>query len=150
VPILAHNLLWGDEDPLFPPTQTGLGDNGGFVPVGLRRGDCWRGAGPIRAIFLKAFVAAGLPYFNPHSFRNTLVQHGQRVCSTIEEFKAWSQNLGHERVMTTLTSYGTVAPHRQAELIRGMGATKPADAVDPAYVAKVMAAMRQVTGDGLA
>lgn len=121
---LRTALLWGDEDPLFPPTQIGLGENGGFAPVGLRRGDCWQGAGSIRDIFRKAFEAAGLPYFNPHSFRDTLVQHGERTCTTIEAFKAWSQNLGHERVMTTLTSYGTVAPHRQAELIRGMAAPK--------------------------
>ncbi len=116
---LRNVLLWGDDDPLFPPTLIGLGKSGGFAPVGSRR-ECWHGAGPIRDIFRKAFEAAGLPYFNPHSFRDTLVQLGERLCSTPEEFKAWSQNLGHERVMTTLTSYGTVAPHRQAELIQGM------------------------------
>ena len=102
-------LLWGDDDPLFPPTQIGLGENGGFAPAGLRRGECWQGAGPIREIFRKAFEAAGLPYFNPHSLRDTLVQLGEQVCITPEQFKAWSQNLGHDRVMTTLTSYGTVA-----------------------------------------
>ena len=142
-------LLWGDDDPLFPPTLIGLGENRGFAPVGLRR-ECWHGAGPIRDIFRKSFEAAGLPYFNPHSFRDTLVQLGERVCTTVEEFKAWSQNLGHERVMTTLTSYGTVLPHRQAELIRGMTASKPAMAIDPAYLAQVMAAMQHVRGGGLA
>lgn len=38
-----------------------------------------------------------------------------------------------EHVLTALTSYGTVAPHRQAELIRGLGQT-PVDIsvlVDP-------------------
>ena len=84
------------------------------------------------------------------AFRDTLVQLGERICPTIEAFKSWSQNLGHERVMTTLTSYGTVAPHRQAELIRGMSASKPAIAIDPAYLAQVMAAMQQVAGDGSA
>jgi integrase len=103
---LRTTLLWGDDDPLFSPTQIGLGENGGFMPIGLRRGECWQGAGPIRDIFR-----------NPHSLRDTLVQLGEQVCTTPEQFKAWSQNLGHERVMTTLTSYGTVAPHRQAELI---------------------------------
>ncbi len=151
---LRDTLLWGDDDPLFPPTQIGLGENGGFAPVGLRRGECWQGAGPIRDIFRKAFAAAGLPYFNPHSFRDTLVQHGERTCPTIEAFKAWSQNLGHERVMTTLTSYGTVAPHRQAELIRGMGmakgaAGKVAANIDPALVAQVLAAMQNLPGEGL-
>ena len=146
---LRATLLWGDDDPLFPPTQIGLGETGGFRPVGLRRGDCWQGAGPIRDIFRNAFTAAGLPYFNPHSLRDTLVQLGEQVCTTPEQFKAWSQNLGHERVMTTLTSYGTVAPHRQAELIRGMGAVngaagRLATAVDPALVAQVLAVMQNL------
>jgi RNA-binding protein YlmH len=61
---------------------------------------------------------AGLPYFNPHSFRNTLVQLGQQVCQTPEQFKAWSQNLGHEKVLTTFLSYGEVACQRQGEIIQ--------------------------------
>lgn len=145
---LRTSLLWGDDDPLFPPTQIGIGAGGGFVPVGLRR-DGWHSAGPIREIFRGAFEAAGLPYFNPHSFRDTLVQLGEQICPTIETFKAWSQNLGHERVMTTLTSYGTVAPHRQAELIRGMAADQPHQQIDPGYIAQVMAAMQKLTGNGL-
>lgn len=142
-------LLWGQEEPLFPPTLVGRGECGGFAPLGLRR-DCWHGAGPIRDIFRDAFVGAGLPYFNPHSFRDTLVQHGERVCVTAEQFKAWSQNLGHDRVMTTLTSYGTVAPHRQAELMRSMTVGGHAPAIDPAYLVQVLAAMKQVSGAGLA
>lgn len=151
---LRANMLWGDDDPLFPPTQIGLGENGGFIPVGLRRDECWQGTGPIRGIFRKAFEKAGLPYFNPHSFRDTLVQFGEQVCPTIEAFKAWSQNLGHERVMTTLTSYGTVAPHRQAELIKGMGGQKalpskqPAN-VDAALVAQVLAVIQNLSDEGL-
>jgi integrase len=147
---LRTTLLWGDNDPLFPPTEVGLGKNGGFEPIGLRRGECWRGAASIRKIFRNAFEAADLPYFNPHSFRDTLVQLGEQVCKTPEQFKAWSQNLGHERVMTTLTSYGTVAPHRQAELIRNMGATAApagelAATVDPAFVAQLKAALQSMS-----
>jgi hypothetical protein len=37
---------------------------------------------------------------------------------TAEQLTAWSQNLGHEDVLTTFTSYGAVAPHRQAEIMR--------------------------------
>ena len=119
-------LLWGDEDPLFPKTQVGLGETGGFQPVGLSR-DHWRGASSIRTIYSKAFEAAGLPYFNPHSFRDTLVQLGERICTTPETFKAWSQNLAHDKVLTTFTSYGSVSPQRQAELIRDLGKSKPVD-----------------------
>ena len=145
---LRTGLLWGDDDPLFPATQLGLDANGAFPPVGLRR-DGWSNAGPVRKIFQNAFAVAGLPYFNPHSFRDTLVQLGEQTCQTVEQFKAWSQNLGHDRVMTTLTSYGNVAPHRQAELIRGMGAAKGAmgqlaGSVDPALVVQVLAALQNM------
>lgn len=118
---LRGALLWGESDPLFPATRMATGPDGGFVVAGLTR-ECWSTAEPIRRIFREAFTAAGLPYFKPHSIRDTLVQLGERVCATPEQFKAWSQNLGHENVLTTFTSYGAVASHRQATLIRGLNA----------------------------
>jgi hypothetical protein len=42
------------------------------------------------------------------------------MCPTIEHVKAWSQNLGHEHAETTLTSYGSIGPHRQEELLRSV------------------------------
>ncbi|WP_397581177.1 tyrosine-type recombinase/integrase [Sphingorhabdus sp.] len=123
---LREKLLWGDDDPLFPATLIAIDESGGFAPSGLRR-ENWKSAAPIREIFKAAFETAGLPYFNPHSFRNTLVQLGERTCTTAETFKAWSQNLGHEQVLTTFTSYGRVAPHRQAALIRAMDRSRVGD-----------------------
>ncbi len=79
-----------------------------------------RNASPA-TLYQEAFERAGLPYFNPHSFRNTLAQLGEKVCKTPEEFKAWSQNLGHEKVLTTFLSYGAVACQRQGEIIRDLG-----------------------------
>ena len=43
---------------------------------------------------------------------------GQKHCQSIEEFKAWSQNLGHADVLTTLCSYGEVQQHRQGEIFQ--------------------------------
>ena len=68
----------------------------------------------------EAFSKAGIGYFNPHSFRKTLALLGGTRCKTPEEYKAWSQNLGHENVLTTFSSYGAVNSHRQAELIRSL------------------------------
>lgn len=120
---LRTRLHWGEDDPLFPKTHMGLGDTGGFQANGLMR-EHWSGTGQLRAIYRDAFAAASLPYFNPHCFRDALVQLGERICTTPEQFKAWSQNIGHERVLTTLTSYGKVPATRQAELIRGLGKAK--------------------------
>ncbi|MCA8906589.1 MAG: tyrosine-type recombinase/integrase [Rhodospirillaceae bacterium] len=117
---LTDDLLFGPSDPLFPATQVAVGSSGGFEAVGISRTH-WSNAGPIRRIFRDAFAAVGLPNFTPHSFRKTLAMLGERLCRTPEEFKAWSQNLGHDQVLTTFTSYGTIPAHRQAELIRSIG-----------------------------
>lgn len=100
-------------------TQTINGKSGALEAAGLKR-ECWKSAAAIRTIFRNAFTASGPPYFNPHSFRKTLVRLGQRVCTTPEMFKAWSQNVGHEEVLTTFTSYGQVDQNRQREIIRGL------------------------------
>ncbi|MCL6684493.1 site-specific integrase [Sphingomonas alba] len=113
---LQGDGVWGDDDPLFPATLVGLNDRGLFAPIGLSH-STWANADPIRKIFRNAFENAGLPYFNPHSFRKTLARLGEQLCKTPEQFKAWSQNLGHEQVSTTLTSYGAVPRHRQGQII---------------------------------
>jgi hypothetical protein len=112
--------LWGNDEPLFPATLVELGESSQFEAVGLARRH-WSTASPIRTIFRRAFEAAGLPYFNPHSFRNTLVQLGQVLCRDTEQFKSWSQNIGHDGVLTTFLSYGTVAPQRQRQIIQSLG-----------------------------
>ena len=120
VAYLRPERLWADDGPLFPATETALGVGHQFEAVGLKHAH-WSTAGPIRAIFRESFTAAGLPYFKPHSLRNTLVQLGETICQTPEHFKAWSQNLGHERVLTTFSSYGAVASPRQGEIIQDFG-----------------------------
>lgn len=138
---LRTALLFGPDDPLFPKTRVASIEGEGFAAVGLERAH-WSNAQAIRSIFREAFTAAGLPYFIPHSFRTTLVRLGEATCHKAEEFKAWSQNLGHEGVLTTFTSYGQVAGHRQAEIFAAMR-NKPASqdegALDPTTIQRVLA-----------
>lgn len=145
---LKGKLSFGPDDPLFPATRVALDGNGHFGPAGLGR-DYWKSADAIRRIFRQRFEAAGLPYFNPHSFRTTLARLGEAVCRSPEEFKAWSQNLGHEQVLTTFTSYGAVASHRQAEIFEEL--RQPPEAAqssshsdpDDQTVAKVVAYLQR-------
>jgi len=117
VDYLKSEHLFGNEEPLFPKTKTGVGSNHNFEAVGLTK-EHWSTAAAIREIFKRAFALAELPYFNPHSFRNTLAALGEKCCRTPEEFKAWSQNLGHEKVLTTFYSYGEVQDNRQADIFK--------------------------------
>jgi integrase/recombinase XerD len=127
VGFLRTEKLFGPEDPLFPKTAVVVGPHRHFKAAGLSR-EFWSDAAPIRKIFKVSFEGAGLPYYNPHSIRKTLVQLGEQLCSTPEEFKAWSQNLGHEQVMTTFRSYGSVPQSRQGEIIRKLAQPKVSSA----------------------
>lgn len=120
---LRRDKVWGNDDPLFPATRIELGATRHFEAVGVER-RTWTTASPIRAIFRQAFEAAGLPYFNPHSLRRTLTQLGETICQTPEQFKAWSQNLGHEGVLTTFCSYGSVSTRRQGEILQALSVGK--------------------------
>jgi integrase len=126
---LGMKLGWGKEDPLFPATARTVGQDHQFGWCGLSR-DHWQTADPIREIFRRAFAKAGIPYFTPHTIRNCLTNWGQQVCRTPEEMKAWSQNLGHDEVLTTLTSYGRVPLQRQAELLRRPGERQEPERVE--------------------
>lgn len=108
---------FGPNDPLFPPVKMVKGQDGNFVADGFQR-TCWSTSAPVRAIFKQAFAIAGLPYFNPHSFRKTLTRLGMQLGIGDETMKAWSQNLGHEDIQTTLRSYGDIPVDQQRELIR--------------------------------
>lgn len=121
---LTEKLGFGTEEPLFPKTRIALGASGVFEASGVDRAP-WSGAAAIRRVFRSAFARADLPYANPHSFRHTLALLGERLCQSPAEFKAWSQNLGHEDVLTTFRSYGTLPPKDQAQLIRGLGESRP-------------------------
>ena len=117
VKFLRKDRLFGPDDPLFPKTAVRSNAQHAFAAVGLERAH-WATAAPIRKIIGDAFQVVGLRRFGPHTFRKTIEQWGAARYVTPEAFKALSQNLGHESVLTTFTSYGQVSRTRQAEIIR--------------------------------
>jgi hypothetical protein len=84
-----------------------------------------------------AFERAGLPNYNPHSFRHTLAVLGEKLPLTPEQWKACSQNFGHTSPMTTFNSYGPVAPHRQAEILNALAGAKPTEPHCPTPTVKL-------------
>jgi integrase len=127
---LNGELLFGPDDPLFPATRNGLDSAGLFAPTGVER-RFWTTAAPIRELFRKGFEDAGLPYFGPHSLRRTLVSLAYDRELSPRDLKAWSQNLGHESVLTTLGSYGALSSTQQGEAMRRLATSsgpRPAQA----------------------
>lgn len=134
---LRADPRFGMNSPVFPRTRVGQGSDRSFTSNGVEPIH-WSDATPIRRIYREAFSRANLPCFAPHSFRHTLVHMMQPLHLTPEQLKAWSQNLGHEHVATTLTNYGKVDPHRQGEVMRSISLTPGDDE------ASVLAAIRAI------
>ncbi len=116
---LREVKLFGPEDALFPKARVGVVEGQGFTNLGLARTG-FANASKINAIIRGAFAAVQMPQYTPHAFRKTLTHYGDEICPNREAFKAWSMNLGHENVATTINSYLPVTTERQLELIRKM------------------------------
>jgi integrase len=114
---LRQNHQFSDSDPLFPKTRVGVGTDRKFTALGIDLTP-WSNPSSAAKIFKQAFLDAGLPPFSPHRVRDTLAELAKDHCRTPEDYKAWSQNMGHEDVLTTFRSYGSVAPGRQVDLMK--------------------------------
>ena len=77
---------------------------------------------------------------------NKVYKLGETVCQTPEQFKAWSQNLGHEKVLTTFYSYGEVGNQRQGEIIRDLGS--PQTTITPEMTQLAKALVQEIRQSG--
>ena len=62
---------------------------------------------------------------------------------TPAQLKAWSQNLGHESVLTTLTSYGNMPLEMQGQLIAESFAISLNPDEEAIEIAKLILALRK-------
>ena len=140
---LREELGFVDDDPLFPSTKSGHDENDQFTPSGLTKRR-WANAQPMRDIFRAAFAANDLPYYNPHSFRKTLMALAYELKLDVEELKAWSQNLGHKKLDTSINSYGNVSKDRQKAAMLALHDNNPKDDKSrPATIADIEAIFLQ-------
>jgi len=117
--------LFGHADPLFPRiTERFVSVNSSGDSPQLKR-QFQSTDTNIRRVIKGAFVSHGMPAFSPHSFRKTNALMMGDFCETLEDQKAWSQNLGHESIRTTVDDYMLVSPRRQREIFRSFEPEKP-------------------------
>ena len=118
VEFLRNELFFGAEDALFPKPAMRL-ENGKFIFDRLSR-DTYANTSKINSVVRSAFASVQMPDYAPHSLRKTNVQLMVELRLTTEQEKAWSQNLGHESMITTVSAYMPVSPEHQQNLIREM------------------------------
>jgi integrase len=143
IKFLIEEKLCSPSDPLFPAIENKYDGNGGFTKESLSTNHL-QSTKTIDEITKFAFVNAGLKYYSPHTFRNTLTALASKFCSSPEEFKAFSQNLGHENVLTTFTSYGYVDEFRQGEIVKNFKMQKAESENETSALLKEM--MKKIEG----
>ena len=120
VSFLRQEKFFGPEDALFPKPARRLA-GGKFVYDILSR-ENYSNAQKINHIVRTAFFNVQMHPYTPHSFRKTLGLLMNDLELTLEQQKAWSQNMGHENFTTTVSSYLPVSEQRQKEIIGAMSA----------------------------
>lgn len=58
-----------------------------------------------------------------------------------KELKAWSLNMGHDSIHTSVGSYGHLDDHEKADVMRGIGARANANPADPVAMLKTVLAV---------
>ena len=120
VEYLRDDKMFGPEDALFPTPARRLVD-GKFCFDTLSR-DIYSSGARLSGVFAKAFRDVQMHPYGLHTVRKTLGQEMSDRNMTLEEQKAWSQNMGHENFTTTVSSYLPVSEQRQGELIKALKA----------------------------
>lgn len=118
---LRNVKFYGPEDALFPKPKFRL-VGGKFCFDELSR-ETYSNSSQVNTVFRNAFKCVQLHPYTPHSIRKTLGQELSDLNLPLDAQKAWSQNLGHEKFTTTVSSYLPVSNQRQGELIKGLNAT---------------------------
>lgn len=82
---------------------------------------------------------AGVEYLSPHKIRNGHGVYGVKSVKTIEEFKAFSQNMMHESMEITDRLYGRLAGDDVRETIFSLGEDAPPKKLDEDIFMKFLA-----------
>ena len=118
VAYLRDEKFFGAGDALFPKPEQRMVD-GKFTYECLSR-DPYANSAHVNAVIRGAFSQVQMHPFTPHSIRKTLGQEMSDRKLPLDAQKAWSQNLGHENMATTISSYLPVSLQEQGKLIKAL------------------------------
>lgn len=119
------------ENALFPP-DAALQMSTRLVRIAGKPIVAWETDAGVRRAFHRGCAAAGLPYFNPHSFKHHLKSVRDAFCRTPVQRAAWSYNLGHENEQITETHYAKMTSEQRDSIFAAIrqGNTETEDEKD--------------------
>lgn len=112
---------FSSNDPVFPRSKSSQGENSlSFEESTEIEPVFWESTSSMRDIFKKTAIAADLPYYRPHAFRHSAIYYALKITRNGDEYKAVSQNFGHEDVSTTLSVYAQYEPEKLIEVLSNL------------------------------
>jgi len=111
-------------DPIFTSTQSKFkqGTNS-FIAMNVSD-ERWESTNPINNILKKRSTEAGLKYYIPHSYRDTIPNLCKKLGLDYKEQSAVSLNLGHKTLFITEENYGKMKPTTRLDLLSEIDFTK--------------------------
>ena len=133
--LLDHVLSWIDylksvknfttNDPIFPMTDLKrLPGSFSYIATDIKA-KAWKSPGAISKIFKDRSKEAGLEYYNPHSYRDTLYQLCKSLGLSVKQLSVISKNLGQNNLFIAEESYSGMEPDTILNEISEIDFTKP-------------------------
>ena len=110
VNILKIDYGFTDADPLFPK----INEYAGGIKV---RNEFYGDASKYNFLYTKICKKVGIKVYHPHCFRHYSIAEALKYVRTGEQFKALSQNIGHEDIITILEQYGNMRVNEYTKFI---------------------------------
>lgn len=125
VDYLKNERKFRDSDPLFPKNNLEISKGSDMFISNTVKPEFWASGNSIRNIFKKRCKEAKEQYFYPHSFRHAALYVAIANSRNGEEIKAVSQNVGHEHVYTTMSTYARMSDEQVNNVISNMRFSRP-------------------------
>lgn len=120
VKYLKEELGCTDNDPLFPKELLEHDKHKQFSTATKLTKEHIESHNVVPKRVKRIFANVGLPYKNPHSFRDMQVNYFINNYS-LKEALALSMNLGHKNLLITLGNYGQLTPEQQFDILSNLG-----------------------------
>lgn len=105
--------------PLFPKAELSQ-EQGTFSFINNKVSDRFMLGSQVSHILKRRCSDARETYYSAHSIRHLHERVLEKVCPKTEQIKAISQNMGHEKLATTLFSYGYISDADRMEILKNL------------------------------
>lgn len=114
VNLLVKDYKFDKSAPLFPIISVDYKDTSKYIVTK----EFYKTQGSISSILRKRFKNIGQEGYSAHKFRHLALNTVWGLIRNGTQFKAVSQNIGHESMTTALKHYANMPPHEYKEIIR--------------------------------